>query len=240
MEEGRLKLMTRTETQYWKITNRPPRSTSNFTLSGDMFSVPRILMPMAIPPRAPVRRPARARCERPLRLHRHGAVEDGEAQRGVPHADQVVVLDVAAGEADAVHERAVAARQVVDRVLRLADDHDRGVLARHLLVVQDDIALLPADRVGAEAGDVERSPLLLSLDDRQVDRLPSEHGRLAQDLLRRALEGRRVDGLLRAGRQKGAGPSAAASRADHAALGDAGAPRCLDAVRRRRANRRTR
>src|SRR6267143_7066190 len=132
-------------------------------------------------------------------LHRHRPVEHREAQRRAADPYQVVVLQVAARQADAVDERAVPAGEVLDGVLVLADDDDRGVLARYLLVLQDDVALLASDRVGADAGEVERLPLELSLDHREMDRFTAQRRRLAQHALRGALESRLVDG---------AGPSA--------------------------------
>src|SRR5215831_17316409 len=42
MSDGRLKVMKTTDTQYWYITNRAPRSNSRRTASFDMPSVPMI------------------------------------------------------------------------------------------------------------------------------------------------------------------------------------------------------
>src|SRR5437899_11490222 len=198
MSETLLKVRTTIEMQYWKITNRPPLSISWRSWSGDRVSIPLIFIPASPPRRGRFRS-----C-----LDRHRTVEHRKAQRRVADADQVVVLHVAARQTDAVHERAVPAGEVLDGVLPLADDHDRSVLARHFFVVQDDVALLAPDRVRSDAGDVERLPLKVSFDHREVDRLPAQGRRFAQHPLRRRLQGRLVDGArpARAGHQDG--PSA--------------------------------
>src|SRR2546428_79498 len=182
MSDTRLNERTTIEMQYWKITNLPPRSISCCSWSRDMSSIPRMFIGTSST------RP----CRRSF-FHRQRPVEHGEAQRRVADSDQVVVLQVAARQADAVDEGAVPAGEILDRVLPLADDDDRGVLARHPFVVQDDVTVLAADRIRADAGDVERLPLQIAFDDREVDRFPSQRRRFAKDALRGALQSRLVD-----------------------------------------------
>src|SRR5213594_720542 len=166
MSDTRLNERTTIEMQYWKITNLPPRSISCCSWSRDMFSIPRMFIGTSST------RP----CRRSF-FHRQRPVEHGEAQRRVADSDQVVVLQVAARQADAVDEGAVPAGEILDRVLPLADD----------------VTGLAADRVRADAGDVERLPLQIAFDDREVDRFPSQRRRFAKDALRGALQSRLVD-----------------------------------------------
>src|SRR2546428_7673830 len=133
MSDTRLNERTTIEMQYWKITNLPPCSISCCSWSRDMFSNPRMFIGTSST------RP----CRRSF-FHRQRPVEHREAQRRVADSHQVVVLQVAARQADAVDEGAVPAGQILDRVLPPADDVYRGGLASPPFVLQSALGGLSA------------------------------------------------------------------------------------------------